>query len=253
MYPRRMSGPTWPLAGGRLRPPADLVALLGVLFVTFVLQFFAATAALPAALRLTPAVWTGWQLWRLVSYPFAGFGLPDLWFVLELVILFFFARDVRARLGARRFWSTCVGVGALAGAAACLAALAWPALAHGLGMPFQLMQGQRLLMAVMLAAFGALAPDAVVYLFFVLPVRARYFPLVGLVLAFVAFLATRDLPGLVGVAAATGATWMWLRPGSLRRWRLKVERGIAHARLRRLERRRGWRVLDGGRGGPTIH
>lgn len=253
MYPRRMSGPTWPLTGGRTKPPADLVVLLAVLFGTFVLQFFAATAGLPAALRLTPSVWTGWQLWRLATYPLAGFGMPDLWFVLELVVLFFFARDVRAQLGARRFWLVALGVGSLAGAAACSAALAWPALAHGLGMPFQLMQGQRLWMAVMIAAFGALAGDAVVYLFFVLPVRARYFPLVGLGLAFVAFLATRDLPGLVGVITATGATWLWLRPGSLRRWRLQVERRVAHARLRRLERRRGWRVLDGGKGGPTIH
>jgi len=248
-----MSGPTWPLAGGRLRPPADLVALLAVLFATFVLQFFAATAALPAALRLTPGVWTGWQLWRLVSYPFVGFGVPDLWFVLELVILFFFARDVRARLGRRRFWTMCVGVGAAGGVAASLAAAAWPALAHGLGMPFQLMQGQRLLMAVMLAAFAALAPDTVVYLFFVLPVRALYFPLVGLGLAFVGFLATRDLPGLVGVATATGAAWMWVRPGTFRRWRLTIERRVARARLRRLERRRGWRVLDGGARGPTVH
>ena len=84
------------MVDGRRRPPADLVAMLAVLFVTFTLQFFAVTAALPAALRLTPAVWIRWQLWRLVSYPFAGFGIPDLWFLLELVILFFFAREVRA-------------------------------------------------------------------------------------------------------------------------------------------------------------
>lgn len=241
------------MVDGRRRPPADLVAMLAVLFVTFTLQFFAVTAALPAALRLTPAVWIRWQLWRLVSYPFAGFGIPDLWFLLELVILFFFAREVRARLGARRFWSICVGVGALAAAAACLVALAWPTLAHGGGVPFQLMQGQRLLMAVMFAAFGALAGDSVVYLFFVLPVRARYFPLAGVALAFVAYLASRDLPGLVGVVAAVGATWIWLRPDWRRRWRLKVERRITHARLRRLERRRGWRVLEGGKGGPSIH
>lgn len=253
MYPRRMSGPTWPLAGGRPRPPADLVALLAVLFATFVLQFFAATAPLPAALRLSPEAWTGWQLWRLVTYPFAGFGVPDLWFVLELVVLFFFAREVRAWLGARRFWALCLGVGAVSGVAASLAAVAWPALAHGLGMPFQLVQGQRLLTAVMLAAFAALAGDATVYLFFVLPVRARLFPLVGLALACVAFLATRDFPGLVGVATATAAAWLWVRPGSLRRWRLQLERRVARARLRRLERRRGWRVLDGGRTGPTIH
>lgn len=253
MYARRMSGPVWPLAGGRQRPPADLVALLAVLFATFGLQFFGATAAVPQALRLSSAVWTGWQLWRLASYPFVGSGAPDLWFVVELVILFFFAREVRAHLGPRRFWVLCGGVGTVAGLVASLAALAWPALVPALGMPFQLMQGQRVLLATMLAAFAALAGDAVVYVFFVLPLQARYFPLASLALAGVAYLATRDLPGLVGVATATGAAWLWVRPGSLRRWRLHVERRIARARLRRLERRRGWRVLDGGKGGPTLH
>lgn len=240
-----------------LRAPTDVAVLLGVLFGTFVLQHFASTASIPAALRLTPAVWGSWQLWRLVSYPFAGFGLPDLWFLLELVILFFFAREVLSRLGRRRFWNVCVGVGMLSGVCASLVAAAFPALAHGLGMPFQLMQGQRLLMAVMIAAFGALAGDGVVYLLFVLPVRARYFPLIAAALAFVAYLASRDLAGLAGIATALGATWVVVGrggiSGALRRTRMQTERWVAQRRLHRLQRGRNLRVLDGGKRGPTIH
>lgn len=257
MHSRRMTGRGWPGRPVDLRAPVDVVVLLSVLFGTFVLQHFASTAALPAAFRLTPAVWENWQLWRLVSYPFVGFGLPDLWFLLELVILFFFAREVLSRLGRRRFWSVGVGVGALAGVCATLVALALPALAHGFGMPFALMQGQRLLMAVMIAAFGVLAGDAVVYLMFVLPVRAKYFPLIALALAFVAYLASRDLAGFVGIAASIGLTWVAAgrggTRGALRRMSLQGERWVTKRRLHRLQRERNLRVLDGGKRGPTIH
>jgi hypothetical protein len=88
-------------------------------------------------------------------------------------------------------------------------------------------------------------------------VRARFFPAIGLVLAFAAFLARRDLAGLVGITVATGLAWTVLQRGgvgpALRRLRLRVQRRWTEWRLARLRRRRGFRVLDGGRSGPTIH
>ncbi|MCU0291386.1 MAG: hypothetical protein MUF10_05270 [Thermoanaerobaculaceae bacterium] len=241
----------------RGRPPLDLLVLLGVLFGTFAAQFFAATAWIPSSLRLGPAVWESWALWQLGTYPLVGFGAPDFWFVIELVILFFFARDVRRWLGARRFWLVSIGVAVASAVAAVATTLLWPGAVAAAGVPFQLMQGQRLLMAVMLAAYGALAGDATILLFFVMPVRARFFPAIGLVLAFVAFLASRDLAGLVGIVVATGLAWTVLQRGgagpALRRLWLRVQRRWTEWRLARLRRRRGFRVLDGGRSGPTIH
>jgi hypothetical protein len=56
---------------------------------------------------------------------------------------------------------------------------------------------------------------------------------------------------------ATALTWTVLVHGGvgprLRRLRLRLERSWSEWRLARLRRRRGFRVLDGGKGGPTIH
>jgi membrane associated rhomboid family serine protease len=53
-----------------------------------------------------------------VTYPFAGYGGASLWILLELLILYWFARDVFYRLGRRRFWRTLLTVTVLAGVAA---------------------------------------------------------------------------------------------------------------------------------------
>ena len=77
--------------GGLAGPvPKDIWVLIGVLFVTFSLQFFQSTAWLPALLRLTPAVWMRGFLWQLVTYPFIGLGAPNFWFVLALLIMVMF-------------------------------------------------------------------------------------------------------------------------------------------------------------------
>ena len=92
----------------------------------FSLQFFEGAAILPALLRLTPAVFRGF-VWQIATYPAIGWGASGLWFLLELLILFWFGRDVFWRLGRQRFWLLLVraavgaalgllGLGALVGA-----------------------------------------------------------------------------------------------------------------------------------------
>ncbi len=231
------------------RPPADLVALIAVLFGTFSLQFFDRTAVLPGMLRLTPLVWQRGLAWQLGSYAFVGFGGPNLWFLLELLVLYWFAADVFRTLGRRRFWT--VVLGAVVGAAlvAALAQFAVDAVgAPGTLAPFQLMQGQRVLLVIAIAAFALLYGDATVYLFFVLPLRARWFLWIGILLGFLGYLSSKDVAGFVGICAATAITWMALAKGGrgrvLRRLRLKVEEAWLERKLRRLRRRRGFRVVD---------
>lgn len=191
--------PVYPTFGGLSTPPApDLVTLLAIVFTTFTLQFFEATAWLPALLRLTPALWQDGYLWQLVTYPFAGFGPPSLWFLLELLILYMFGNQVYWRLGRRRFWQVLLGSTATAALVATLVALAVGD--HPLG--FTLMQGQRTLLALCIAAFAASFGDATILLFFVLPVKARWFVWIELAVAFIAYLSTRDLAGFAGVCAA---------------------------------------------------
>jgi hypothetical protein len=231
--------------------PRDLVAILVVLFVTYALQFFASTAAVPELLRLGPAVYAGF-LWQLVTYPFVGFGGGGLWFLLELLVLFWFGRDVFWRLGRRRFWTLLVAVALLVGVVAVglqlLVALA--GLEGVTSAPlFVLMQGQRTLMAILIAAFATLWGEATVLLFFVLPLKARWFLWLEILFAFMGFLTVKDLAGLVGIAVAVGVTWLWLTPGGARgagrRLRLRLDRWRLAARLARLRRGRRFDVIEG--------
>lgn len=245
-----------PLAGP---PPRDVVVLLAVVFVTFTLRFFAATAVVPALLSLTPAVWRSGFLWQLVTYSFVGFGGPDFWFLLELLVLYWFAADVWRRLGRRRFWRVVLTSALSAGVAAVLVAVVAARLApDGGASGFALMQGQRTLLAILIAAFATLGRSAVILLFFVVPVRAGWLLWLAVLFAFVGFLATRDLAGFTGLVVATAATWLQLAPGGpgrgLRRRWLELRQWWLRRRLDRERRRRGLRVVRGDQGsGPTIH
>ncbi len=243
--PTTFAGAGWP--GGR--PAPDVVALLAVVFATWALQFFEATAIVPALLRLTPAVWRlGWA-WQLVTYAFVGYGGPSPWILLELLVLFWFARDVRARLGRRRFWTLLL---AAAAGAAVVAALVQVAAGAALGgsptiVPFQLMQGQRILLTVTIAAFATLWGDATILLFFVLPIRARWCLWLGILLGFVAYLGSKDLAGFAGICAGTAITALALSPAApgrrLRTLWLEWRRRRISRKLDRIARRRGLRVV----------
>jgi hypothetical protein len=244
--------------GGGGPIPRDLIALLVVLFATFSLQFFAATAPLLSLVRLTPAVWERGYLWQLATYPFVGFGPPSIWFLLALLMVFWFGRDLFWRLGRRRFWSLLVGIGALAGAVALAVDLA-----SGAGRsllqpaPFVLLQGQNIVLVVLVAAFATLYGEATVYLMFVLPLQAKWFLPLEILFALLGYFTTKDLAGFLGICAAVGATWLALRPGRLRRlpreaW-LRLQQRWIRLRLAVLRRRRGFRVIEGERGNGKVH
>lgn len=228
--------PVRPTFGGLTGPPAPhIVALLVVLFATYSLQFFAATAWLPAFMRLTPAVWQQGFVWQLASYPFAGYGPPSLWFLLELLIIFMFGNQVYWRLGRRTFWRVLMVVTVLAAGLAIFVAL----LAGAGPTAFTIMQGQRMVLIILIAAFATAFGDSTILFFFVLPLKARWFLWIEVAVAFIAFLSTRDLPGFAGVCAAVVATFAVLSgPGQWRRIRLQWERFWLQLRLRRRPRLR---------------
>ncbi len=248
------------LGGAQSRPPRDLVALLVVLFVTFTLQFFEATAIVPALLRLTPAVWRLGFAWQLLTYAFTGVGGASLWILLDLLILYWFGADVRARLGRRGFWRVVAWAVPGAAFAAVATELVAEAIAPPLTVaPFQLMQGQRVLLAIVVAAFATLYRDATILAFFVLPVRAGWFIWLELAIAFVAYLGTKDLAGFAGICAAVGIT-VWRAPrrgggGALRRRWLEWRASRLSRKVDRLAQKRGMRIVDRDEkpGGPTIN
>lgn len=250
--------------GGGGPVPPDLIALLVVVFVTFTLQFFA--PGLIALLRLSPAVWQAGFVWQVATYAPTGYGAPSIWLLLELLILFWFGRDVFWRLGRHGFWRT-LGWGAIGGAVAALAVDLLMRLAGaGHAVPFVLMQGQRMILVILIAAFATLYGSATIYLFFVLPVQARWFLPLEIVIAFLGFLGSGDFAGFLGITAAVGIVWWRLRRprrggGGPRDAWLRLQRWWIEQRLRRARRRRGFTVVPGGGGrgggegggGPFVH
>lgn len=242
---------TFGLGGFGGPPPRDLIAILAVLFVTFSLQFFASTQLVVELLRLTRAVWQAGFVWQAATYPFIGYGPPSIWFLLELYILFIFGRDVYTGLGRRHFWMLVLRSAVVAAVVAVavdvlmtLGGAAHPA-------PFTLMQGQRALIAIFIAAFATANRYATIMLFFVLPIQARWFLPLEVAIAFIGFLQTKDLAGFVGFCTAVGLTWASIRRGGakrgLRETRLKLERWWLQRRLERERKRRGLRVVPGDR------
>jgi len=243
---RGRGGPSFGISGGP--PPQDILVLLGVVFGTFVFQFFDLTALIPAFLRLGPMLYRG-ALWQVVTYAFTGFGPPSLWFLFSLLILFWFGRDIFVRLGRKRFWTLVLQVVTAAGVAA--------ALVRGvgimMGMPspyaFVLMQGQYMLITVMIAAFATLYGQATILLFFVLPIKARWFLALEVLFAFMGFLSTKDFAGFFGLCVAVALTWALLQPGGLRRaledLRLRFRRRVTEIKLARMKRKRRFDVIDG--------
>lgn len=228
-------------------PPRDILILLGVVFGTFVLQFFQVTAVIPGLLRLGPLVFRG-ALWQIGTYAFAGFGPPSLWFLLSLLILYWFGKDVFNRLGRRNFWMLVTQVVIGAGVAAVLVRGAGLLLGQSAPNAFVLMQGQYTLITIMIAAFATLYGQATILLFFVLPVRARWFLGLEILFAFMGFLNTKDFAGFVGLCVAVGLTWAVLQPGgtirALKSLRLRFRRWVTEAKLRRLRRDRDFRVIE---------
>jgi hypothetical protein len=239
-------------------PPRDLIALIGVLFVTFSLQFFDGTRGFVELFSLDLRVLTGY-VWQLVTYPYVATPTSGFWFLLELLILFWFGRTVFFQLGQRRFWQ--ILLVSSVGAAVAAVAVEWIALAFfpSFGQaPFLAILGQRTVIMILIAAFATLHGQATILLFFVLPIKARWFLWLEVLFAFVFFfLPYKDLAGFVGVCVAVFLTYSSLMPGGpkavLRRWRRQAEEKILRARLDRMRRKRRFDVIDGGDKDEYIH
>jgi hypothetical protein len=231
--------------GGGPPPPSDVWILLGVVFATFSAQFF--TSALEW-LRLGSAVWQRLYAWQVVTYPWIGVGGPSVWILLELLVLYWFAGAVRGSLGRGRFWRLLLYVTVGAGLIAVAVDVARSLLGFAGPADFVLLQGQRMLAAVLVAAFAVLHRHATILLFFVLPIQARWFLWLEILIAFIGFLGTKDLPGFAGICAAVALTVALLQPGAfrggpLRGLRQRWDRFVVQRRLGRRRRKAGLRLV----------
>lgn len=238
--------------------PRDVQILVCVQFVTFLLRLIPATRIVPGLLELSPAVLQGF-VWQLATYPFIGYSTSIL-IILELLGVLLIAPQVYFGLGRRHFWRWLIG-GAVVAAVAAVIFYYFTARMTGWGtpVPFGLMQGQRVILMMLIAAFSFANPDASFLLFFVLPIKARWFlPLIFAVI-FIYFLQSRDVGGFVGLCAATAFTYAYRQTGGrnwwkggrrgLREMRLRMERWWIQRKLDRMKKKRGFRVIQGDREG----
>ncbi len=239
-------------------PPRDLLILIGILFATFSLQFFEGARSFLELFSLNSGIFRGY-LWQLVSYPFVATPRSGFWFLFELLIVFWFGRTVYNQLGQRRFWQ--VLLTAAVGAAVVAVIVEWiaitisPAFNH---LPFISMLGQRMILTILIAAFATLNGRATILLFFVLPIKAKWFLWLEIIFAFVFyFLPYKDIGGFLGVCTAVFLAYSSLMPGGPRRvlhnWRKRLEEKILRARLDRMRSKRRFDVIDGGDKDEYIH
>ncbi len=245
-------------------PPSDILWLIGILFITYSLQFFQTTAFIGPLLRLSRDVWQRLSLWQLGTYPFvADASSQGLWFLVSLLIIFWFGRDVYRYLGRRQFWLLMAwGVGS-ASIVAVASQLVIDAMGLGGGYePFVLIQGQTMVLTILIAAFATVYGNATILLMFVLPLKARWFIGLEILFAFMGYLTTKDFAGFLGICASVGVVYQILTGGGLRRLlretRLRLERKLLEARLKRMRNQRGMKIVkpppdDDGSSGPWVN
>lgn len=187
--------------------PRDILLLLGALFVTFSLD-----ALVPGGigfLRLTPDIWLSGALWQLITYPLAAVYGSALGLIISLWVILVFGKQVFFFVGRKAFWRTFFSATVIGGVVAVLVQviLGFTGLATTQFLPFGMMAGQFAVMTVLITGFATLYGNATIYLFFVLPVPARYFIGIEILFAFLSFLASKDFAGFMGVCATVAAAY----------------------------------------------
>src|SRR5882724_5216948 len=105
-------------------------------------------------------------IWQFITFQFLHGGLPHL--VLNSLGLYFFGRPLEGMLGRRDFLKLYLFSGVLGGGLQALLGFIFPQIAGP-------MVGASAGICGLVAAFSVLAPDSQIYVWFVLPIRARYF------------------------------------------------------------------------------
>ncbi len=237
--------------------PRDLLILMACLFITYSFSAFQSTRELVAAARLSRSIWQEGFFWQLVTYPFAAdYGHP-LGLILSLWMVLIFGKQVYYFVGRKAFWKTFFSSTMVAAGVAVVVQylMDWAGMAPTFFLPFGMMQGQLIVLTVLITGFATLYGHATVYLMFVLPVKASWFIGLEILFAFLAFLSSKDLAGFIGICAAVTVAYFLFSGVSPRRFlheiRLRIQRKLIEAKLRKMRKGKG----DGSGvvKGPWVH
>ncbi|MBI4481318.1 MAG: rhomboid family intramembrane serine protease [Acidobacteria bacterium] len=194
---------------------------------------------------LVPALVTGrFYLWQLITYLFLHGGLFHL--LINMLVLWMFGGELERAWGTRRFLKYYFFTGV--GAGVCIVALSWNFLVPTIGASGAIYG--------LLLAYGILFPDRIIYLYFLIPVRAKYFVAI---IGFFAFLGSisgaRTGVSHIGHLGGLVCGLIYLKGG-----RLVEEIRYWHVRRKREKLRQRWEYYGPRRSQddsddfpPTIH
>lgn len=192
--------------GGRGRPPVFVVALIVSLAIGLFADAFVELRPLVAWLRLDPAVWERGQLWRVVTFGVVGVGGVGLWTAGQLLMVYWLAMELCTTIGERRTRVLLAGGIVLAGVTAATVGFLRAATGQPDAFAFAMVQGQHIVLAVLLPAFAVRHPHSVLHgtqFLLGMPLPTKWIIPIHLIGTLAVFAALRDVPGLAGVLAAT--------------------------------------------------
>lgn len=204
------------ISGARGPAPRFLTILVVFLTAGCIACLFDEAAPLLEHVRLGPAVWERGEVWRVVTFGFVGAGKLGLTTVLQIACVYWLGMELCAGLGLRR--ARVLLLGAIMGSG--VAAAGAQILLEGLGVPrcpkpFEMMQGQRTVLAICVAGFAATNRHVTVTrlrLLYGLAIPSRWLIPLQVGWALIELGLTRDLGGFVGLMTATLAGWWGTAP-----------------------------------------
>ncbi len=223
-----------------------LLVLYGAIYVAELLLEHWLNVPVVAYLQLYPPGLENFHFWQILTHPFIHSPQAPVGFLINCLVLYFFAAPVEFALGSGRFL-TLFYLAAFGGA---LAGMAFGGVA-GFNLPFM---GMLPSLLALIIVFGLLNPDATILFMFILPVKARYISYGTAGITLLTFLAKGNPAGAYHLGGILCGFIYFKAPGSLldpRMMRLKY----LQWRLKRRKSR--FMVIDGSKGKdddkPTYH
>lgn len=193
--------------GARGRPPAFVIVLVTVLAIGLLADAFVELKPFVAWMRLGAAVWERSQLWRVLTFGLFGTGGIGLLTVLQIALVYWLVVELCVTVGERRAQVIVLGGILLAGMTAVGVEYLWEVVAGKANEhAFEMVQGQRCLLSVLLPAFAVRHPQAELVgtrLMLGMAIPTKWLIPLQLLGALGGFAALRDVGGLAGVLAAT--------------------------------------------------
>ena len=223
-----------------------LLIIYGAIYVAELLLEHWFRVPIVVYLQLFPPSSDYFHFWQILTHPFIHDPQAPIGFLINCLVLYFFAAPVEYALGSRRLL-TLFYLAALGGA---LAGMAFSGV-NGFHQPFM---GMLPSLLALIIVFGLLNPDATILLMFILPVKARYISYATVGITLLTFLAKANPAGAYHLGGILCGFIYFNVPGiycdpqllylKYRQWRLK-------------KRRSRFTVIEGSKGEdddkPTYH